>query len=36
MWGGGPEPSADEKLSVVSYDMVIPKKANVYQPLELK
>lgn len=36
MWGGGPEPSADEKLSVVSYDMVIPKKANVYQPLELE
>lgn len=36
MWGGGPEPSADEKLSVVSYDMVIPKKVNAYQPLELE
>jgi hypothetical protein len=36
MWAGGPEPAAEEKLSVVSFDMVIPKKANAYQPLELK
>lgn len=36
MWPGGPEPPADEKISVVSYDMIIPKKVNVYQPLELE
>ena len=36
MWAGGPEPPADEKLSVVATDMIIPKKVNVYQPLERK
>ena len=36
MWPGGPEPPAEEKLSVVDYDMIIPKKVNKYQPLELK
>lgn len=36
MWPGGPEPSAEDKLSVVATDMIIPKKANVYQPLEKK
>ncbi|MBQ9642213.1 MAG: hypothetical protein IJV06_12735 [Bacteroidaceae bacterium] len=36
MWAGGPEPPADEKISVVATDMIIPKKVNKYQPLELK
>lgn len=36
MWPGGPEPPAEEKLSIVATDMIIPKKANTYQPLELK
>ncbi|MBQ6965097.1 MAG: GLPGLI family protein [Bacteroidaceae bacterium] len=36
MWPGGPEPPAEEKLSVVATDMIIPKKVNHYQPLELK
>lgn len=36
MWPGGPEPAAEDKLSVVDYDMIIPKKVNKYQPLELK
>ena len=36
MWPGGPEPPANEKLSVVATDMIIPKAVNVYQPLELK
>ena len=36
MWPGGPEPPAEDKISVVATDMIIPKKANKYQPLELK
>lgn len=36
MWPGGPEPPAEEKLTVVVTDMIIPKKVNVYQPLELE
>ena len=36
MWPGGPEPAAEDKLSVVATDMIIPKKVNVYQPLELR
>ena len=36
MWAGGPEPPAEDKISVVSTDMIIPKKVNKYQPLELK
>ena len=36
MWPGGPEPPAEEKISVVAADMIIPKKVNKYQPLELK
>ena len=36
MWPGGPEPPAEEKISVVATDMIIPKKVNKYQPLELK
>lgn len=36
MWPGGPEPPSDEKLSVVATDMIIPKKVNVYQPLEMR
>ena len=36
MWPGGPEPAAEDKISVVASDMIIPKKANKYQPLELK
>jgi len=35
MWPGGPEPPANEKLSVVATDMIIPKVVNVYQPLEM-
>ena len=36
MWPGGPEPPAEEKLSVVATDMIIPKVVNAYQPLEKK
>lgn len=36
MWPGGPEPAAEDKISVVATDMIIPKKVNRYQPLELK
>ncbi len=36
MWGGGPEPPAEEKQTTLRWDMVIPKTANVYQPLELE
>ena len=36
MWPGGPEPPDDEKISVVASDMIIPKKVNVYHPLELE
>ena len=36
MWPGGPEPPAEDKLSVVAYDMIIPKKVNAFQPLEKK
>ena len=36
MWPSGPEPPSDEKLSVVATDMIIPKKVNVYQPLEMR
>ncbi len=36
MWAGGPEPPAEDKISVVATDMIIPKKVNKYQPLELK
>jgi GLPGLI family protein len=36
MWPGGPEPAAEDKISVVATDMIIPKKVNKYQPLELK
>ena len=36
MWPGGPEPPAEDKISVVATDMIIPKKVNKYQPLELK
>ncbi len=36
MWGGGPEPPAEEKYTVLGPDMIAPKKAHVYQPLELK
>ena len=36
MWPGGPEPPEEDKVSVVATDMIIPKKANVYQPLEVK
>ena len=35
-WPGGPEPPSDEKLSVVATDVIIPKKVNVYQPLEMR
>jgi len=34
MWPGGPEPPAEDKVSVVTTDMIIPKKVNRYQPLE--
>ena len=36
MWAGGPEPPAEEKQTVVATDLIVPKKANAYQPLELK
>ncbi len=36
MWAGGPEPSAEEKQTVIARDLIVPKKVNVYQPLELK
>lgn len=36
MWPGGPEPAAEDKISVVATDMIIPKKANKHQPLELE
>lgn len=36
MWPGGPEPPADEKLTAIARDLIVPKKANAYQPLELK
>lgn len=36
MWPGGPEPPAEEKLTVIARDLIVPKKVNVYQPLELK
>ncbi|MCR5140065.1 MAG: GLPGLI family protein [Bacteroidaceae bacterium] len=36
MWPGGPEPAAEDKVSVVATDMIIPKKVNAYQPLELR
>ena len=36
MWAGGPEPPAEEKQTVIARDLIVPKKVNVYQPLELK
>ena len=36
MWAGGPEPPAEDKVTVIATDMIVPKKVNVYQPLELK
>jgi hypothetical protein len=36
MWAGGPEPPAEEKQTAVARDLIVPKKANAYQPLELK
>lgn len=36
MWAGGPEPDAAAKQTVLAQDMVVPKRANVYQPLELE
>lgn len=36
MWPGGPEPPEEDKLTVVATDMIIPKKVNKYQPLELE
>lgn len=36
MWAGGPEPAPEDKYTVLSFDMVVPKTAHVYQPLELK
>lgn len=36
MWPGGPEPPAEEKITVIATDLIVPKKVNVYQPLELK
>lgn len=36
MWAGGPEPAEEDKITVIATDMIVPKKANVYQPLELK
>ena len=36
MWPGGPEPAPEDKLTVLAIDMVVPKTAYVYQPLELE
>ena len=36
MWAKGDDYTPENALSVVSYDMIIPKKVNAYQPLELK
>lgn len=36
MWTGGSEPAAEDKLTMMSWDMFIPKTAHVYQPLELE
>lgn len=36
MWAAGPEPAPEDKVTVFSRDMVVPKKAHVYQPLELE
>lgn len=36
MWAGGPEPEESAKQTVLGRDMVVPKRANVYQPLELE
>lgn len=36
MWAGGPEPDESEKLTTLAYDMIVPKRVNVYQPLELE
>ena len=36
MWFKGGDYSPENALSVVSYDMIIPKKVNAYQPLELE
>jgi hypothetical protein len=35
MWAGGPEPAEEDKITMLSWDMVIPKTAHVYKPLEL-
>ncbi|MBQ9666113.1 MAG: hypothetical protein IJV33_06550 [Bacteroidaceae bacterium] len=36
MWPGGPEPAPEDKMTVLATDMVVPKTAHVYQPLELE
>lgn len=35
MWAGGAEPAEEDKLTMLGWDMVVPKTAHVYQPLEL-
>ena len=34
MWAGGPEPAPEDKQTVIDRSMIVPKKVNVYQPLE--
>ena len=36
MWPGGPKPPMEERLTTIAYDLIVPKKVNVYQPLELE
>ena len=36
MWAGGPEPSDEEKYTTLAFDMIVPKTAHVYKPLELE
>ena len=36
MWADGPEPPAEAKQTVIATDMIVPKKVNIYQPLEKK
>lgn len=36
MWMGALEPDDSEKFTTLGKDMIVPKKVNVYQPLELE
>ncbi|MCF0184766.1 MAG: GLPGLI family protein [Bacteroidaceae bacterium] len=36
VWAGGPEPPAEAKQTMLARDMIVPKTAYVFQPLELE